>query len=79
MVTTSIGIEGIAARDGEHLLVGDTPDEFAARCRTLMSDAVLAERLADAAHALVTASYSVEAMARAVAACPSPPAPPRGG
>jgi glycosyltransferase involved in cell wall biosynthesis len=57
VVSTSIGCEGIAARDGEHLLVADTPDAFARACARVLSDAALARRLADSAHRLVLGKY----------------------
>ncbi len=79
VVTTSIGIEGITARSGKHVLVGDTPAELADRCRMLMCDPGLAERLAAAAFSLFQASYSLDAMARTLAACSSSPPPPQGG
>ncbi len=39
VVTTSIGNEGIGAKPGEHLLVGDTPASFAAQVVLLLCDA----------------------------------------
>jgi glycosyltransferase involved in cell wall biosynthesis len=77
VVSTSIGIEGIDARDGEHVLVGDTPEALAEGCRRLMEDPELAERLVERAYALFTRAYSMEAVARAFAGA-SPPPPPRG-
>lgn len=73
VVSTSIGIEGIDARDGEHVLVGDTPDAFAERCVQLMSDPHLAVRLATNAYALFLRSYTPEAVTRALAALSEPP------
>jgi glycosyltransferase involved in cell wall biosynthesis len=73
VVSTSIGIEGIDARDGEHVLVGDTPDAFAERCVQLMSDPHLAVRLATSAYSLFLRSYTPEAVTRALAALPEPP------
>ena len=34
VISTSIGCEGLGVRDGEHLLVADTPRAFAAACGT---------------------------------------------
>ncbi|MEA2584608.1 MAG: polysaccharide biosynthesis protein PslH [Thermomicrobiales bacterium] len=77
VVATTIGAEGIDARDGEHLLLADDPDEFAARCAQLIDEPGLGDRLAANAHALFSARYTLEALARLVAAEPSPP--PRQG
>jgi len=38
VVSTSIGAEGIAARDGEHLRIADTPENFAQAVADLMGD-----------------------------------------
>lgn len=73
VVTTSRGIAGIEARDGEHALISDTPDEFAASCARLMQDAALRRRLADAALELVRQRYSIDAVAAALDAVPPPP------
>jgi polysaccharide biosynthesis protein PslH len=42
-VTTTIGMEGIAARHDEELLVGDTPETFAAAVVRLLHDPGLQE------------------------------------
>jgi glycosyltransferase involved in cell wall biosynthesis len=64
VVSTSIGIEGIDARDGEHLLIADTPKRFAEQCLRLMNDAALRERLAANAMVLTEDQYSMDALAR---------------
>lgn len=76
VVSTTVGAEGIDARDGEHLLLGDTPEDFAERCARLMTEPALGAGLAERAFALFSARYTIEAAARAVAACDdSPPRP----
>jgi glycosyltransferase involved in cell wall biosynthesis len=67
VVSTSTGTEGIAARDGEHLLIGDTPERFAEQCLRLMSDPALGARLAANARRLAEETYSMEALARTMA------------
>jgi glycosyltransferase involved in cell wall biosynthesis len=52
VVSTSIGCEGLGAKDGEHLLVADVPDGFAAACIRLLDDPELRDRITDAAHSL---------------------------
>jgi polysaccharide biosynthesis protein PslH len=73
VVSTAIGIEGIDARDGEHVLVGDTPAAFAERCLRLMDDPALAERLTAHAYALFREAYTTEVVARSVAVLSEPP------
>lgn len=67
VVSTSAGAEGIAARDGEHLLIGDTAEAFARGCVRLMADPELRRRLAENAFDLVRTCHTLEAMRRAVA------------
>jgi glycosyltransferase involved in cell wall biosynthesis len=49
VVSTTIGAEGIDAEDGIHLLIADTPEDFAAACERLLTDIDLRKRLVDAA------------------------------
>lgn len=60
MVTTSLGCEGIELVDGEHAVIADAPDRFAAAVVGLMDDAEGAARLAAQARALVLARYRWE-------------------
>jgi glycosyltransferase involved in cell wall biosynthesis len=64
VVSTSTGREGIAARDDEHILIGDTPERFAEQCLRLMGDRALGARLAANARRLAEDEYSIEALAR---------------
>jgi polysaccharide biosynthesis protein PslH len=75
VVSTSLGSEGIDARDGEHALIADDPVAFARACLELMNDDVLRQSLVDAARDLVTSRYSLDAMTLAVAPQISPPPP----
>ncbi len=58
VVATGIGAEGLAVRDGEHLLLADDTEGIAAACRRLADDPALAGRLAASALALVRERYS---------------------
>jgi glycosyltransferase involved in cell wall biosynthesis len=69
VVTTSIGIEGIAARAEEQVLIGDTPVALAEQCLRLMANPALARRLATNAAVLFRRSYTLEAAARHLEAC----------
>jgi polysaccharide biosynthesis protein PslH len=57
VVSTTIGVEGIEARPGEHLLVADNPKGFAEAVLSLLRDPVLAERVARAGRRLVEERY----------------------
>jgi glycosyltransferase involved in cell wall biosynthesis len=61
IVTTSVGLEGIAAIHGQHCLVADEPEAFAAAVNEVLCNEVLARRLALAARRLVENQYGWEA------------------
>jgi len=48
VVSTTLGAEGLGARDGEHLLLADDPDEFANAVLRLWKDRALRTRLGEA-------------------------------
>lgn len=58
MVSTSLGCEGVDVRDGEHLLIGDGAERFAARVSELFDDPARGEALGRAGRALVERAYS---------------------
>jgi glycosyltransferase involved in cell wall biosynthesis len=58
LVSTSLGCEGIAAIDGEHLLIADEPLAIARAVLRLMEDAELASKLGRHGRALVEERYS---------------------
>lgn len=57
-VTTSIGVEGIDASHGEHLLVSDDPAEFADQINLLLQDEALWHRLSGNSRTLIRARYT---------------------
>ena len=57
VVTTTMGAEGIEVRDGEHLLLADTPDAFAAAVTRLLADPALRRSLAGNGRRLVEQQY----------------------
>lgn len=67
VVSTRVGAEGIAARDGDELLYAETPAEFAAQVDRLRRDPALAERLRERARALAERTYGWDAIASGVA------------
>jgi polysaccharide biosynthesis protein PslH len=58
VVSTSVGCEGIATRDGVHLLIADDAPSFALRMSQLFADSALRERLGKAGRSLIEAEYS---------------------
>lgn len=60
VVTTSIGCEGLAARDGEHVLIADDPEAFALAVVALLQDPARRRALGEAGRRLVEAEYSWE-------------------
>lgn len=57
VVSTSKGAEGLHVRDGEHLLLADDPDAFAARVVELLRAPQLRARLAAGGRSLVASTY----------------------
>lgn len=51
------------ARDGEHLLIARSPEEFARRCADLLNDEAMSFRLARAARELVEKQWSYDRQA----------------
>lgn len=60
VVTTSIGVEGTGLKDSIHLLVADTPEEFAGCVRKLLTDPVLAESLVRNAQGFLAERYDMK-------------------
>jgi sugar transferase (PEP-CTERM/EpsH1 system associated) len=60
VVSTSIGCEGLAVVPEEHLLLADSPEEFAQAVIKLLNDADLQSQLGMAGRRLVEAVYSWE-------------------
>ena len=58
MVSTSVGCEGVDVRDGEHLLIGDSPPDFADKVVRLLDDSELGGRLARSGRELMEREYS---------------------
>lgn len=65
VVSTTLGVEGLPVKRGEHLLIADSADDFATAALRLLEDAGLRARLAASARALVERNFSHEAAARA--------------
>lgn len=57
VVATALGLDGIAARDGEHAMIADEPLAFAAALIRLLRDPALQARIGQAGRSLVTGNY----------------------
>ncbi len=64
VVCTTLATQGIAAVDGENLLVADTPATLAAAAVKVLQNSTLAERLADNGYGTVVRNHSWDAVAR---------------
>lgn len=62
VVSTSVGAEGLEVIPGEHLLVADSPSEFADAVVRVLRDPELAERLGRRGRELVCGLYSWESV-----------------
>ncbi len=67
VVSTSVGCEGLDARDGENILVRDDPAEFAAAVRRVLEDDALRARLGEAARRTAEEVYEWEVIGRSMA------------
>jgi glycosyltransferase involved in cell wall biosynthesis len=71
VVATTIACEGLAVEQGVHLYQADAPQDFAARCLALMSDALSRKALGIAGRDLVERRYSHAVFQRTVQQCVS--------
>jgi glycosyltransferase involved in cell wall biosynthesis len=68
VVSTTLGAEGLAVEHGQHLLLADAPDAFAAAILSLLEDPTLGQRLVGPAYELLRQMYDVRSAERQVAA-----------
>lgn len=66
VVSTSIGCEGLQARDGWNILIRDDPKEFAIAVREILADDALRERLGRNARDTAEGTYSWEGIGRSM-------------
>lgn len=64
VVSTSLGCEGLDVENGKHLLIADTPQEFAEAVLKLLDQPDLARRLGEQGRRLVETEYRWEAIGR---------------
>src|SRR5205085_11351658 len=60
VVSTTVGCEGLEVQDGVHLLIADTPKDFAHACARILHDKELAQRLAVNARQLILERYDAK-------------------
>lgn len=58
LITTSVGAEGLGAKDGTDIIVRDTPEELAEATVKILDDEKLAQKIAQNARKLVENKYS---------------------
>jgi glycosyltransferase involved in cell wall biosynthesis len=63
VVSTTIGCEGLDVVDGEHLLIADTPEQFAEKTVRLLDDRHLSQYICANARKLVEARYGWDQIA----------------
>jgi glycosyltransferase involved in cell wall biosynthesis len=66
VVSTTIGAEGLGARDGEHLILADAPVQFAEAVLRLLADPPLRTRLGESGRALYLERFTWPAAWRAL-------------
>lgn len=64
VVTTSFGVEGFGLEVGKDVLVGDSPESFAAQVLALLDNPKLHEQVARRGYAFISSHYSVPAVER---------------
>jgi len=73
VVSTSFGAEGVAGlRNGEHLLLADTPTTFAQAVSRLITDRAFAQQLGQVGRTFVCANYDWTCIAPRLEAAISP-------
>jgi polysaccharide biosynthesis protein PslH len=79
VIATRLGAEGLALVDGQHLLIADTAEDFAAAAGRLLADPDLAARLVSKAGALVEQRYALDRVASMIEKAIEPLADPPEG
>lgn len=69
VVTTKLGAEGIEATDGVHLLIAETPEDFAEHCTRLLQNPDMRNQLIRSGKLLIEEKYDIPVMSRAVLKC----------
>ncbi len=68
IVSTTFAASGLTLRDGEHLLLADTPNAFVDQVLHILSDSELRRRLAESACDIAKRTYSWDTIGRSLVA-----------
>ncbi|MEI6102534.1 MAG: glycosyltransferase family 4 protein [Methanothrix sp.] len=60
VISTSVGVEGIPVNHEQHVLIGDTAEDFARQCIRLMLDSSIGRNLVENSFSLIQSSYNFE-------------------
>jgi glycosyltransferase involved in cell wall biosynthesis len=63
IVSTTLGAEGLPVQHGEHLLIADSPEDFAAAINQVISSSNLSKKLSDNCKKLILEKFSVQSLA----------------
>jgi glycosyltransferase involved in cell wall biosynthesis len=66
VVSTRIGIEGLGVVDRKHVLIAETPEEFASACQELVSDPILYNNLIESAFKYAEENFSQTALLKII-------------
>ena len=67
LVASQVGAQGLPARSGENILIGDDPEALVEHLRTILGDGALAARIADSGRQTVEQSRDLSLLAQAFA------------
>ena len=60
VISTSVGVEGIPVNHEQHILIGNTAEDFARQCVRIMLDSSIGKNLVENSFSLVQSSYNFE-------------------
>lgn len=60
VISTSVGVEGIPVNHEQHILIGDTAEDFARQCVRVMKDSSIGRNMVENSFSLVQSSYNFE-------------------
>jgi glycosyltransferase involved in cell wall biosynthesis len=66
VVSTELGIEGLDVKDGQHVLIAETPEEFANQCNRLISDSKLCTTLTENAYHFAEDFFSTSSLRKLI-------------
>ncbi len=64
MVSTTLGAEGLMVEHEKHILIADTPEDFANAIINLVTNPVLCKKLSENCYELIAERYSINALVK---------------